>query len=321
MSALGRHQTVHETAIAAPAEVVYGLIADAQRWPVHFTPTVHLERTELDDRTERLQIWATANDSVKSWTSRRVLDPDAFRVEFRQEVSAPPVAAMGGVWTVRPAGPSASTLVLTHDFEAVDGDSAAVAWITEATDRNSTAELARLKRTAEQADRLSELVFSFADSVRVRGEADLVYTFLRDAGRWPVRLPHVDRLEMREDVPGIQLMAMDTRAADGSVHTTESIRICFAPSRIVYKQLVTPALMTAHIGEWLVEPGEDEVLVTSRHTVCLNESAIATVLGPDATTGTAREFIRRAVGGNSAATLALAKKFAETAASIRAGRG
>lgn len=321
MSAQGRHQTVHRVAIAAPAEQVYGIIADAPRWPVYFGPTVHVESTATGAGSERLRLWATANGETKSWTSRRELDPAAGRISFRQEVSAPPVAAMGGVWTVRPDGDAAATVELTHDFEAVDDDPAAVDWITRATDQNSTAELDRLRMIAEQSARLPELLFSFTDSIVADGRPDVVYAFLRDADRWPDRLPHVSRLELHEDVPGLQRMVMDTRAGDGSTHTTESIRICLDDSRIVYKQIVTPALMTAHTGEWLVEPGPAGTVVTSRHTVLLSEPAISTVLGADATPATARAFIRRAVGGNSMATLTLAKQFAAGHAPVRSGNG
>lgn len=312
MAPIGRHRSTHEIDIDAPADVVYGIIADAANWPQHFSPTIHVERREVDDSTELLSIWASANGEVKSWTSRRVLDAAARRIEFRQEVSTPPVASMGGQWTVIETSADASKLVLEHDFDAVDDDPAGIKWITDATDRNSNTELANIKALAEDWASVDELVFSFEDSVVVEGPLDKAYEFLYQAWEWPTRLPHVSRLDLQEDVKGLQVMSMDTSTKDGSTHTTESVRVCFPnEQRIVYKQLVTPSLMTAHTGEWTIRPDGEGLRATSKHTVTLNEKNISNVLGADATTGTARAFLRKAVGGNSAATLALTKEFTE----------
>ncbi|WP_343244741.1 aromatase/cyclase [Streptomyces sp. SID11385] len=305
------HATTHDVTVDAPADTVYALLADATAWPLRFPPNIHVERTASGDGWERLRMWATANGEVKSWTSRRDLDPAARRIVFRQEASAPPVASMRGEWVVEPAGAAACTLTLLHEFSAVDDDPAGIQWIHEATDRNSRAELANVKALAEQADRNDELTFTFTDEVEINGPAEQVYTFLARAEEWPRRLPHVSRLDLREDVPGVQLMAMDTRTGDGSTHTTESVRVCFPESRIVYKQTVVPALMSAHTGEWSLRSEGTKVRAVSRHTVTLKEDAITSVLGPEATVASARSFIRRALGGNSTATLALAKQFAE----------
>src|SRR4051794_34497189 len=89
-------ETEHEITIEAPAEVVYKLIADVGNWPRLFPPTVYVDHVEKLGDDERIRIWATANGEVKTWTSRRSLDPVGLRVDFRQEVSSPPVAAMGG---------------------------------------------------------------------------------------------------------------------------------------------------------------------------------------------------------------------------------
>jgi aromatase len=306
------HRTTHEIAVAAPASVVYGIVSDAVRWPLHFPPNIHVEQLESDGRQERLRMWATANGRTKSWTSRRVLDGERRRVEFRQEQSAAPVKTMGGTWIVEPLGAAESRLVLLHDF-TVEGDSAAdVAWVEQATDTNSRTELASLKDLAERWARLDDLVLSFEDSVRVDGPAERVYEFLYRVRDWPELVPHVTRLDVVEDEPGVQVMSMDTRTADGATHTTESVRVCFPHAgRIVYKQTVTPALMSAHVGEWQVVPDVSGVTVTSHHGVILREENIRQVLGEDADVATARAYVRGALGRNSTATLDLAKKYAE----------
>ncbi|WP_051840074.1 aromatase/cyclase [Streptomyces sp. NRRL F-5126] len=305
--------TVHSTDVAAPAAAVYAVVADVTTWPQYFTPNVHVEHLERGERSERLRIWATANGEVKTWVSRRELDPEALRVTFRQEVSTPPVAAMGGTWAVTATGPSTSRLDLHHDFSAVDDTPENVAWITSALDRNSAAELAGIKEVAEQADLMAELVFGFEDTVHVEGEGTGpdVFDFLNRSDLWPERLPHVARLDLREEVPGLQVMAMDTTTADGSTHTTESVRVVFGRDRIVYKQTTVPALMSAHTGQWTVTPVPGGVDVTSRHTVTVRTDTIERILGAGTGVAEAREFIHRALSTNSSTTLRYAKEFAE----------
>ncbi|MGP4001291.1 aromatase/cyclase [Streptomyces sp. 8N706] len=314
MSAERVHRTTHTIAIAAPADVVYGLICDAVKWPLYFQPNVHVEQLEFDGEQERLRMWAVANGRTKSWTSRRTLDSERRRVEFRQELSAAPLASMGGTWIVEPLGAEKTKLTLLHDFTVVGDSAADVAWVERATDTNSRTELANLQRLAERWTRLDDLVFFFEDSVRVNGSAESVYDFLYRVQDWPKLIPHVSRLEVTEDEPGVQSMSMDTRTADGSSHTTESVRICFPHAgRIVYKQTVTPALMTAHTGEWSVVADETGVTVTSYHGVVLREENIERVLGDSAGVAEARQYVREALGRNSTATLNLAKKYAEAA--------
>jgi aromatase len=311
------HRTTHEVTVAAPAGVVYGLISDAVRWPLFFPPNVHVEQLEFDGDSERLRMWALANGQVRSWTSRRLLDPGRRRVEFRQELPATPVEAMGGSWIVDALGPGRSRLTLLHDFTVADDDPDDVAWVRRATDTNSRSELDNLRRLAERWGRLDELVLSFEDSVRVNGPAELAYDFLYRIGDWPELVPHISRLDFTEDEPGVQVMSMDTRTADGATHTTESVRVCFPHAgRIVHKQTATPTLVAAHTGEWSVVPDETGVTVYSQHSVMLCEENITRVLGQDADIAGARRHVREALGRNSTATLELAKKHAESAVTV-----
>ncbi|MGF7236711.1 MAG: aromatase/cyclase [Frankia sp.] len=304
------HHTVNQIDVDASAAVVYGIIADPLRWPQYFGPTIHVERAEIDADTERLQIWATANGEVRAWSSIRVFDPERRSVSFQQEISSPPVKFMGGTWTVNP-GPGGVRLVLTHDFEAIDNDEANLEWITRATEENSIVELTNIKNLAEEWNRRDEFVFSFEDSVLVDGKPEVIYAFLHDAGEWPQRLPHVAKMELRDEPGNLQLMAMHTRTQDGSVHVTESARICFPEERIVYKQLVTPELIAAHTGEWSLEQVGEGIQVHSRHTVALNESAVDVNPETGTTWASVRDLVREAIGGNSRITLDRAKKFAE----------
>ncbi|MFD8750665.1 aromatase/cyclase [Kitasatospora sp. NPDC059577] len=307
-----RH-TDHRILVSAPAETLYRLVADVGAWPHLFTPTVHAERVDGDDRRERIRIWAFANGEVRSWTSLRELDPATRRVEFRQEVSQAPVASMTGSWTMNPAPGGGTEVVLGHAFAAVDDSAPDLAWIDRAVDRNSLSELGCLKEIAERDPGLDELLLSFDDTVLVRGPREEAYAFVRRCELWPERLPHVARLDLTEPADGVQTMVMDTRAPDGTTHTTESVRICL-PERIVYKQTVLPPVMAAHTGTWTFEETAGGVAVTSRHTVVLRAEAVPVLLGPDATLAEARDRVRAALGANSRTTLEHAKALVERGA-------
>lgn len=301
----------HEITVDAPAAAVYRLIAEVENWPRIFPPTIYVDHVERGVDEERIRIWATANGEAKNWTSHRTLDPRKLRITFRQEISSPPVAAMGGTWIVEPLSDSASRVRLLHDYRAVDDDPESLKWIDEAVDRNSRTELASLKQNVELAHASEEITFSFEDTVQIQGQAKDVYDFVNDAGLWAERLPHVASIRLEEDTPGLQTLEMDTRAQDGSTHTTKSYRVTFPHHRIAYKQVTLPALMTLHTGYWTFTENERGVAASSQHTVVLNTDNIARVLGPEASVADAREYVRNALSTNSSATLGHAKDYAE----------
>ncbi|MEV6655089.1 aromatase/cyclase [Streptomyces sp. NPDC051219] len=301
----------HEITVQAPATEVYRLIAEVENWPRIFPPTVYVDHVERGENEERIRIWATANGEVKNWTSRRTLDPEALRITFRQEVSAPPVASMGGTWIIEPLSEGESRIRLLHDYRAIDDDPENLKWIDEAVDRNSRSELAALKTNVELAHAAAEVTFSFEDTIRVNGSAKDLFDFINEADRWQERLPHVATVRLEEVSPGLQILEMDTRAKDGSTHTTKSYRVCFPHHRIAYKQVTLPALMTLHTGYWTFAETEDGVAASSQHTVVLNTENITRVLGPDAGVAEAREYVRTALSTNSRATLGHAKNYAE----------
>jgi len=311
------HHAEHRITVDAPIERVYALLADVTRWPQLFGPTVHAEHVERSDTNERIRLWATANDEVKTWTSRRELDAAHHRISFRQEVSQAPVAAMGGAWVLSRTGDGGTLVVLAHDFAAVGDTPENVEWVTRAVDRNSDHELANLKTIAENLAATEELSITFHDVVDIEGDRADVFAFLNESDKWPDRLPHVSRLELVEDAPGLQVMEMDTKTADGSTHTTKSVRVCVPDSTIVYKQLKVPALMTVHTGRWTLAERDGGVRATSTHTVVIKPDAVVAILGEGKTVADAKAFVRKALGTNSTTTLRHAKEYAEAR---RAGR-
>lgn len=303
----------HEIKVLAPADDVYRLIAEVENWPRIFPPTVHVEHLERGKAEERIQIWATANDEVKTWTSHRTLDPDGRRVGFRQEISTPPVGSMGGAWVVESLSPTESVIRLLHDYRAVDDDPESLAWIDQAVDHNSRSELAALKTNVEVAAVSGDLLMSFVDTVRIAGLAKDAYDFVNEADRWADRLPHVATVRLGEETPGLQTLEMDTLTKEGTTHSTKSIRVCFPHHKIAYKQTTLPALMTLHTGCWTFTDGEDgTATAASQHTVVLRPENITTILGPDAGVAEAREYVRNALGANSRATLGYAREYAES---------
>jgi aromatase len=308
------HTVEHEVTVSAPARQVYELIADVGRWPEMFPPTVHAERSGQDGDSEQIRIWATANGTARTWTSRRTHDVQRMIIAFRQEKSAPPVGGMGGTWTVEPLSGPACRVRLRHDWFAARDDPADIGFISQAVDRNSTAELLALKERAELTG--PDDLLTFEDTVAIDGSAKDVYDFLNEAQRWRERIPHVTRVSLEEEPAGLQILEMDTQAGDGPVHTTRSVRVCLPYRSIVYKQIVLPPLMSLHTGRWLIteRPGGG-VSASSRHTVRIDPARIADVLGPDADGPAAQQAARDALGANSRATLRLAKEYAEKAVS------
>ncbi|MEV7415206.1 aromatase/cyclase [Streptomyces sp. NPDC089919] len=307
------HRTVHDVIAAAPAGVLYGMIADATQWPLFFPPVVHVEQLDFDGTRERLRMWATTGDQVKSWVSRRRLDVERLRVEFTQELTAAPVTSMSGVWTVEPMG-NRSRVTLEHAFTVDGDDPGAVRWMEEVTRANSRAQLDRL---AAPWANLDETVMSFEDSVRIKGPAELIFDFLYRAADWPGHLPHVKELALAEEEPGVQVLSMGSISIDGSSQNTESVRICFpAAGRIVYKQTLTSPLLAAHTGEWAVDPDESGVTVTARHMVLLREDAVEEVLGEGADLATARRHIRDALGQAGLSVLRHATQYAAGAVRV-----
>ncbi|MFE3254234.1 aromatase/cyclase [Nocardia sp. NPDC059091] len=305
------HHTEHAITIAAPAQAVHDALRSVVNWPNIFPPTIHAETLEHDASGDHIRLWATANESLKTWTSRRTFDPEQRRITFRQVVSAPPVASMSGEWVVQEIDADTSRVLLLHSFSP-DDSAGAREWIEAAVDTNSTRELESLKSAAEALARRPEATVTFADSLWIDAEPARVREFIDRADLWAERLAHVDAVTLTEPVPGHQFLSLDTRTPDGDVHTTASWRVVLDSGDIVYKQTRLPALLSLHRGRWSFTPRDGGTLATSEHTVALITEAIPSILGTGKTLADATAFIRNALGRNSLSTLENAKKWAES---------
>lgn len=258
--------------VAAPRGTVLRIAADLEGWAQHHPPTVHVEPGPGDE----VLGWSLVNDhAVRCWRARRRVDQDAGRLEWD-----PP----GFELTVTP-GQGRSCFVRLRGSDPGDV-------------------LDSLKAAAE---RDQELTISFEDPLFVAGRVEDVYEYLRDAARWPERIPHVTRLELAEPGEGVQFFDMDTVTPDGAAHTTRSVRICLPYRKIVYKQTRRAPLLSAHTGSWTLHARPEGVTAVARHTATIDPA----MLSPGVSVQDARSYLRRALGANSMKTLRCAKAYAE----------
>ncbi|MFJ4279515.1 SRPBCC family protein [Streptomyces massasporeus] len=307
MPAPAVHRTSHRIEVAAPAGVVYGFIADAERWPLFCAPNVYVEQLDLEGPEQRLRMWALNSDGMTSWVTRRTLDPASCRIEFRHEAGPGAMQGMHGVWNVEPLPGGSSALTLVREFAAAD-DRLPAHPLDDAVIRRHMADL---KRHTESRPVLDELILTVEHAVRVDGPAELVYGFLYRAGAWTGGIPGLKEVRLDEDVPGIQRVRTTAEGAEQS----RAVRLCFpGAGLIVYSLTEPPALIAGQAGEWSVEPDPTGVSVRVRHQVVLNARNVARVLGEDADLSDARRHVRETITRDSAALLRLARRHAEDAA-------
>ncbi|WP_420038139.1 SRPBCC family protein (plasmid) [Streptomyces sp. cg28] len=292
----------HTVSVAAPASVVYGLLADAPRWPLFLPSCVHAERLDADARTDRLTVWTAADGHVRRAQLRRTLRPVERTVDF-EETTAGPGPGTVGTWSVEPEHPrgdgrSALTLHCEWPRPAPDEDPLAPARLVRRR-------LAQVRDAAERWDTLDESLLSFANSTRVEGPPELVYDLLYRAEDWADLLPHVDGARVREERPGVQHVALDLGdPLTGEPVTATSVRLCFPHAgRIVHKASAGRGPIAAHSGEWSLEPDASGLTVTSTHHVLLR---------PAADGSAARLRVREWLTGTDRETLDLIKWHAES---------
>lgn len=304
-------EVTHTTEIDASAAEVFGWLRDVGRWPTVFPPTIHAEVLEAGEREETIRLWATANGTPKTWTSRRAIDPEGLTIEFRQERTAHPVGEMVGRWSVEAISPHRARVRLYHGFRPREDVAEQWSVIESAVERNSTAELDALRVAAETASSTPARLFTFVDTIEVDGSARLAFEFLDRGDLWGERLDHVPAVELETYDGGLQRLAMTTRTPDGAEHVTESFRVSF-PERgvLYYKQTTLPPLLALHTGVWRVQEADGWLTVSSEHTVAIEEELLAEVLGASASVTDAQALARANLGANSRLTLGRLADFA-----------
>ncbi|WP_137233325.1 SRPBCC family protein [Streptomyces sp. BPSDS2] len=315
MAETALHRTSHRVDITASAGVVYGLVADAVRWPLFLAPTVHVEPLDLEGADQRLRLWALAHGEVTSWVTRRTLDPAARRIDFRQEIPAPPAQGVSGSWVVEELPEGSSRLTLHYVLPVPGERTTGATWLELAGEAELRALLENVKHLAERWTTLDELVVAVEDTLRVDGPAELAYDFLYRMDNWPGQLPWLTRLDLVEETPGIQRVRMDMVTDSGRTHTTEAVRVCFPHSgRIVYKLTEPSAATAAQAGEWSVEPDTTGLTVVARHQAVLSRRYGTDATGAADTDPTAvHRRVRQVLSRDSTAILRLAGRYAQGA--------
>ncbi|WP_416971112.1 aromatase/cyclase [Streptomyces sp. 4F14] len=301
-----RHEIETETSPSA----VYELITDVSLWPVIFRPTVHTQVLERTEHGDRFEIWATVSSGeVNGWRSRRTFDAAGRRVTFRQDHDNPLFGLMGGGWSCLPLPGGRAKVVLEHRFVPPPDQADARERIARTLDANGAAELEALRTVSALPGGIDRWRVTFTESIGLSGPAQAAREFIWDAGRWPERLPHVDGLDLVEQAGGAQDMTMHTRAPDGTVHTTRSIRLPLSDGSIVYKQTRPPRALLGHSGRWDFHTGPSGGTITSTHTFLLDPAGVAEVYGPDVPAEEAAHRVRVALMANSRVTMEHADRY------------
>ncbi|MEV3859239.1 SRPBCC family protein [Streptomyces sp. NPDC050095] len=326
MSSQRVHAAEHAVGVAAPAGVVYGLLADAVRWPVLFPSYVHVERMDHDGTEERLHLWDLAQGRVRPLRVRRRLRPRTRTIETERLDPVTPGATTSGLWRVTPDG-DRCVLSLSREHDPLPLFGASPETDDSALDAEVRTRLDEVKAVAERWTALDQLLVAFEDSIRVSGPHELVYDFFHRIQDWPDLVPHMDWAEVEEDIPGVQVARLGSCDWDGgSAAVSRAVRLCFpSAGRVVHKDLIGPGLgeatdrpdlswlLAGHTTEWSVLPAPTGTTVVCSHAVMLKEAAVDPVLGAGATLADARHEVRAGLGQASREVLGLAKWHAESA--------
>jgi C7-C12 aromatase (ARO/CYC) len=316
MSDTQREVVTLDVTVPATPETVYGIVADLSSWPQYHPPAIHAEVCHRDVSGVLVQHWAVVDrTTVRTWKARWQFDPGSHRIRFAHETPPAPLLALDGEWAFDAEPGNTCRVTLRHTLSYAPGDGERARDLAASVARNTQELLETARDTATRRAELRSLVLSFEDTVYIAGSVRDAYAFLYEAGAWPDRLPHVFRLDLEETTPGIQFFDMQTKAPDGSMHTTRSVRICRPHHLIVYKQTVLPALLDAHTGHWSLLETPEGVLASARHTVTIKRSALG-LLGADATLQDARRYLRRSLSTHSVRNLHLTKDYAEELAGV-----
>lgn len=194
----------HSAEVAAPAEVVYALLADAVRRPLYSAGVVHVERMDAEGDRERLRVWEHAGGRVRCSLWARVAHPGERRIEFWRLRGEAPIASLAGQWSVsEAAGGHGCVVSVVHEFTVAAGSHGAEAVRAAlAAGDNARSALRSVRRIAEGRGGSRQRVLRFQESLRIEGPGEVVYDFLYRAGDWAGRVPQVRHVELSEVSPG-----------------------------------------------------------------------------------------------------------------------
>lgn len=161
--------TVSNTAlIKAPPDRVYRACTNVESWPGIFASVEQVTQTRVGPDEVEFAMTVRNDLGHNTVRSHRRYDPAGNRIEFTMSTLPPAIAAMGGTWTIEPAGGGAR-LEIVHEFTPKDGtdpdELGATLW------RTTDAVLTELTRWLEADQELAEAYAAMRASTSKVGPA------------------------------------------------------------------------------------------------------------------------------------------------------
>jgi acyl carrier protein len=167
------------------AEELFGLVADASRWPVLFPSTVHVRRLDKQGLTERSEVWELVGDRASTRILRRVVNADRLHIAFSWDeprpaqdpagqAARPSYRELAGEWRFRPLVGGATEVVLRQRYTLDEDAIADPAPAAEAVHCDSARRLAALRRIA-RLGRPARLLLSVSEEVSLPRPIEEVY--------------------------------------------------------------------------------------------------------------------------------------------------
>ncbi len=284
------NSTSHSIICYAPAEKIYAIISDVQRWMGLFEVTREVSIVGTGENHLLARISANINGVETTWITHRKFQPEIHGVDFEILTPMPLVQAMRGQWRVIPLTTGSCLTLVEHHFtikaditglvEGIQTRQEALDYVLRAIHNNSGHDLERIKAFVEQdSPTANPLAYHFAIHKLVAAPIAKVYSFLREVNHWPKRVPHCEAVEVNYDVEGRQEFFMEISTPQGR-ERFRSIRICHDSTfSIDYFQPQPPRVLQFYSGNWLLHSVAAGTQVTAHRHIIINPEACHQVFG------------------------------------------
>ena len=261
-------ELTHRITVDAQPQRVFDLVADTAGAPRFAPSQVHAEVIDRNDTSDLVKRWVYDGRSVRSWLVRRVLRPEAQRIEFTHEAPQPPLAAQRGEWNFSSDGNGGTRLSVTHAVEAVEAG--ALDALAAGLNRNVPAQLRTYKYVAELGDDLERLSVRHVEQAVAAGSVDEVASRLSDPSVWAAIAPGPAVVEARPLTDDADLLSFGFGNTDAPSVGADYVRVRLPEAGVAYKRLDRPAGVHAEVGSWRVAvhaPGTALVRVSGSVTL------------------------------------------------------
>ncbi|WP_053847766.1 SRPBCC family protein [Streptomyces sp. NRRL B-24085] len=183
-------ELTHELTAAAPARLLFDLVADVVEAPQYFATHLHAEivRAESAER-DLVARWVIDGGAPRGWRLWRVRDTENLLISFEHETPRPPLTAMRGEWRFERLADGGTRLRVRHSFEPAEGAGPAAAdKVARQLDDNVPRQLAGIARLAGSIEALRRDTLTSVRTVRVQAPREEVAA--RAAGTLPDGAAH-----------------------------------------------------------------------------------------------------------------------------------